>query len=114
MAARRCQAFITDQNESWYIENCSGTQYAAIRLNDDLLFLEPNMAVIGSVDLDDTENVIASPKLIETAKAAGTFQGSEIDNVIDYRASYAGRRLCRQAAGRRYATISTAPTTRTP
>ena len=83
--------FITDQNESWYIENCSGTQYAAIRLNDDLLFLEPNMAVIGSVDLDDTENVIASPKLIETAKAAGTFQGSEIDNVIDYRASYAGR-----------------------
>lgn len=83
--------FITDQNESWYIENCSGTQYVAIRLNDDLLFLEPNMAVIGSVDLDDTENVIASPKLIETAKAAGTFQGSEIDNVIDYRASYAGR-----------------------
>ena len=83
--------FITDQNESWYIENCSGTQYAAIRLNDDLLFLEPNMAVIGNVDLDDTENVIASPKLIETAKAAGTFQGSEIDNVIDYRASYAGR-----------------------
>ena len=49
------------------------------RVNDDLLFLEPNMAVIGSVDLDDTENVIASPKLIETAKAAGTFQGSEID-----------------------------------
>ena len=33
--------FITDQNESWYIENCSGTQYAAIRLNDDLLFLSP-------------------------------------------------------------------------
>ena len=53
--------------------------------------LEPNLAVIGSVDLDDPENVIASPKLIETAKAAGTFQGSEIDNVIDYRASYAGR-----------------------
>lgn len=61
------------------------------RLNDDLLFLEPNMAVIGSVDLDDTENVIASPKLIETARQPGTFQGSEIDNVIDYRASYAGR-----------------------
>ena len=49
------------------------------------------MAVIGSVDLDDTENVIASPKLIETAKAAGTFAGNEAENVIDYRASYAGR-----------------------
>ena len=83
--------FITDQQESWYIENCSGTQYVAIKLNDDLLFLEPNMAIIGSVDLDDTENVIASPKLIETAKAAGTFTGDEVENVINFRASYAGR-----------------------
>ena len=83
--------FITDQQESWYIENCSGTQYVAIKLNDDLLFLEPNMAIIGSVDLDDMENVIASPKLIETAKAAGTFTGDEAENVINFRASYAGR-----------------------
>ena len=83
--------FITDQQESWYIENCSGTQYVAIKLNDDLLFLEPNMAIIGSVDLDDTENVIASPKLIETAKAAGTFTGDEAENIINFRASYAGR-----------------------
>ena len=83
--------FITDQQESWYIENCSGTQYVAIKLNDDLLFLEPNMAIIGSVDLDDTENVIASPKLIETAKAAGTFTGDEAENIINFRTSYAGR-----------------------
>ena len=83
--------FITDQQESWYIENCSGTQYVAIKLNDDLLFLEPNMAIIGSVDLDDTENVVASPKLIETAKAAGTFTGDEAENIINFRASYAGR-----------------------
>lgn len=83
--------FITDQQESWYIENCSGTQYVAIKLNDDLLFLEPNMAIIGSVDLDDTENVVASLKLIETAKAAGTFTGDEAENVINFRASYAGR-----------------------
>lgn len=83
--------FITDQQESWYIENCSGTQYVAIKLNDDLLFLEPNMAIIGSVDLDDTENVVASLKLIETAKAAGTFTGDEVENIINFRASYAGR-----------------------
>ncbi len=83
--------FITDQQESWYIENCSGTQYVAIKLNDDLLFLEPNMAIIGSVDLDDTENVIASPKLIETAKAAETFTGDEAENIINFRASYADR-----------------------
>ena len=83
--------FIADKDEAWYIENCSGTQYAAIKLNDDLLFLEPNMAVIGAIDLDDTQNVIVSSKLIETAKAAGTFTGDETANVINYRASYAGR-----------------------
>lgn len=83
--------FIADKDEAWYIENCSGTQYAAIKLNDDLLFLEPNMAVIGAIDLDDTQNVIVSSKLIETAKAAGTFTGDEAANVINYRASYAGR-----------------------
>ena len=83
--------FIADKDEAWYIENCSGTQYVAIRLNDDLLFLEPNMAVIGEIDLDDTENVIVSGKLIEAAKAAGTFTGNAEANVINYRASYAGR-----------------------
>ena len=80
--------FICDQKEVWYIENCSGHQYVAIRLNDDITFLEPNIAVIGEVDLDDP-NVIASKGLIETAKAAGTFVGNEQENIIDYRASYA-------------------------
>ncbi len=81
--------FICDQNEVWYIENCSGTQYVALKLNDDMVFLEPNMAVIGRVDLDDTENVIASERLIEVAKEAGTFVGDEEENIIDFRASYA-------------------------
>jgi dipeptidase len=82
--------FICDQNETWYIENCSGTQYVAVKLNDDLLFIEPNMAIIGEVDLDDTDNVIASEKLIQIAKEAGTFVGDEEKNVINFRASYAG------------------------
>lgn len=81
--------FVCDQNEVWYIENCSGTQYVALKLNDDMVFLEPNMAVIGEIDLDDTENVIASDRLIEVAKEAGTFVGKEAENIIDYRASYA-------------------------
>lgn len=81
--------FITDKNESWYVENCSGTQYVAIRLPEDLLFLEPNMAVIGRIDLDDSETVIASAALIETAQKAGTFVGDAEKNIIDFRASYA-------------------------
>lgn len=80
--------FVADQNEIWYIENCSGTQYVALKLNDDIMFLEPNMSVIGEIDLDDTENVIASDRLIEVAKLAGTFVGDEEENIINYRASY--------------------------
>lgn len=80
--------FVCDRNETWYIENCSGTQYIALKLNDDMIFLEPNMAVIGEIDLDD-ENVIASDRLIAVAKEAGTFVGNEAENIIDFRASYA-------------------------
>ncbi len=82
--------FICDQNETWYIENCSGTQYVAIKVPDSMIFLEPNMAVIGRVDLDD-ENIIASDKLIEVAQKGGTFVGDADKNIIDFRASYAGR-----------------------
>lgn len=79
--------FICDKDEVWYVENCSGTQYVAIKLNN-MIFLEPNMAVIGRIDLDD-ENVIASKDLIAVAKKAGTFVGDEAKNIIDFRASYA-------------------------
>ena len=80
--------FVCDKDEVWYVENCSGTQYVAIKLNNNMIFLEPNMAVIGRVDLDD-ENVIASKNLIAVAKKAGTFVGDEAKNIIDFRASYA-------------------------
>lgn len=80
--------FIADQKEIWYVENCSGTQYVALKLNDDMMFLEPNMSTIGLIDLDDTENVIASDRLIEVAKEAGTFVGDEKNNTINFRDSY--------------------------
>lgn len=83
--------FIADQNETWYIENCSGHQYVAIKVPDSMIFLEPNMAVIGRVDLDDTDNVISSENLIKVAREAKTFVGNETENIIDFRASYAGR-----------------------
>lgn len=79
---------MADQDEIWYIENCSGTQYIAIKLPDTLMFLNPNMSVIGLIDLDDTENVVASKDLIAVAKAAGTYVGDEEANTIDFRASY--------------------------
>ena len=87
-AAEANGLFIADQDEVWYIENVTGTQYIALLLPEDLVFIEPNMSVIGAIDLDDTDNVIASDALIETALAAGTFVGDADENIIDFRASY--------------------------
>ena len=80
--------FIADNNETWYVENTTGTQYIALKLSSSMAFVQPNMSVIGLIDLDDTENVIASADLIATAQAAGTFVGDAEANTIDYVASY--------------------------
>ena len=80
--------FIGDHSETWYVENTTGTQYIALKLNRDLAFAVPNQSVIGLIDLDDTENVIASENLIAVAKQAGTYVGDEAANTIDYVASY--------------------------
>ena len=78
---------IADQNETWYIENCTGSQYIAMQLPSDMILVNPNMSLVGLIDLDD-EGIIASEDLIATAVDAGAFVGDEAENQIDYRASY--------------------------
>ncbi len=79
---------VADSDEVWYIENLSGTQYLAVRLSPDLLFVCPNISVIGLVDIRDRENVVASDGLIGTAVRAGTFVGDAEAGLIDYAASF--------------------------
>jgi len=79
---------ICDQNEQWYVENLSGHEYIAVLLPADVAFMQFNVSVLGRIDLDDTEHVIASDHVIDVAKKAGTFVGDEAENIIDYRASY--------------------------
>lgn len=79
---------LADQKEAWYVENATGHEYLAVKLPSDMIFIEPNVSVFGNIDLDDTEHVIASKGIIETAKAAGTFVGDESQNIINFRASY--------------------------
>ncbi|MCR5088782.1 MAG: C69 family dipeptidase [Oscillospiraceae bacterium] len=79
---------IADQNEQWLVENCSGSQYIALKLPASVAFLQPNMSVLGRIDLDDSENLIASDDVIGIAQKAGTFVGDAEENVIDFRASY--------------------------
>lgn len=81
---------IADNQETWYIENVTGHAYIAVKLTDTMLMVQPNMSVIGLIDLDDTENVIASANLIAVAQEAGTYVGSLEDNTINYVASYNG------------------------
>ena len=80
--------FIADNAETWYIENVTGHQYIAVKLSSDMVMVQPNMSIIGAIDLDDTENVIASAGLIETAQAGGFFVGDADANVINYVLSY--------------------------
>ena len=81
---------IADPTEAWYIENMTGHQYIAIKLNDSMVLSQPNMTIIGLVDLDDTENIIASADVIAVAKEAGTYVGDEEANTINYVLSYVG------------------------
>lgn len=80
--------FIADNTETWYVENVTGHQYVALKLNGSLTFTVPNIFVISLIDLDGTENVIASEGIISVAKEAGTYVGDEEANTIDYVASY--------------------------
>ncbi len=80
--------FVADDKEVWYIENASGTQYVALKLSSSMAFAQPNMSIIGLIDLDDAENVIASKDLIAVAEKAGTYVGDKEKNTIDYVASY--------------------------
>ena len=89
--------FIADHNETWYVENVTGTQYIALKLSETVAFAVPNQSAIGLIDLDD-ENVIASEKLIAVAKEAGSYVGDEAANTIDFIASY----LPDQKANSRY------------
>ncbi len=79
---------IADATEAWYIENVTGHQYIALKMSPITVFTEPNMTIIGLVDLDDTENVIASEKLISLAVENGFFCGDQEKNIIDFTESY--------------------------
>lgn len=81
-----------DQEECWYMEILSGHQYAAIKMPDDKAAMMPNCFMIETIDVTDTENVIASEGLISTAEAAGTLDrdGETDPNKIHVAHSYSG------------------------
>lgn len=73
--AGECNALmIHDTNEVWYFEIVSGHQYAAVKMPSHQVGLNPNITLLGEVDVTDTENVIASPNLVNVAQEGGFLQ----------------------------------------
>ena len=102
-AAGGSGVFIADQNETWFVENLTGHTYLALKLSSSVVFMQPNIAAMGKIDLDDTDHVVASANLISVAQKAGTFVGDAAANVIDLDASYNGDITSdRMAAGLNY------------
>jgi dipeptidase len=62
---------IADPNEAWMLSVVYGKHYVAKRIPDDALAIIPNYYTITEVDLNDVENVIASPDLIRYAEERG-------------------------------------------
>ena len=79
---------ICDQSEQWYVEIHAGHALIAVRLPANVAFFQANLSVLGRLDLDDTENIIASDGIIDLALRAGTFVGDAEQNIIDYRLSF--------------------------
>ncbi len=81
-AARNYTA--ADHNEAWCLNVVKGHHYVAKRIPDDKVMLISNMLAIRSVDLNDKENVIASPDLIEHAIRKGRYVPKKESDYSDF------------------------------
>ena len=75
--------FIGDKDEVWYMETLSGHQYCAIKMPSDKAAIIPNCLVIGDVDLNDTENVIASENVKKLADDHGFYVEAETNQNVN-------------------------------
>lgn len=72
---------LCDPNEAWYMEIVSGHQYAAIKLPADKVSVQPNLMLLGAIDVTDTENVIISENLVKLAQDNGFLVTDENGNI---------------------------------
>lgn len=78
---------ISDAKETWYFEIVSGHQYAAVKMPADKVSVQPNIMLLGVIDVTDTENVIASENLVALPAEKGflvTDESGKIDVLKTY------------------------------
>jgi dipeptidase len=79
------QILIADQNETWIFMQLSGHQWLAVRCDDNIASLNPNMGNLRfTVDLDDESVCLHSEGLVDTAKEAGTWDDANPDVAAAY------------------------------
>ncbi|MCR4403471.1 MAG: C69 family dipeptidase [Firmicutes bacterium] len=89
---------ITDGNEVWVAEFYGRDIWAAVRIPDDHFFVAANRARIGEINLDDKENVMASPNIVSFAVEKGWYDPKSgkpflvYENYAPYEGVYSTRR----------------------
>lgn len=73
-----------DRNEAWLMNVVKGHHFVAKRVADDEVVLISNYLAIRHVDLEDKDNVIASPDLIEYAIEKGRYQPKKPGDFSDF------------------------------
>jgi dipeptidase len=79
---------IVGPNEAWQLQMVRGKHYVARRVRDDEVAIVSNTFSIREVDMDDRENFIASPDLIDYAIERGWYNPDE-DGEFDFARAYA-------------------------
>lgn len=78
---------VADPNEAWLVAVVQGRRWVAQRVPDDRVVIQPNVYVIGEVDLADTKNFRGSPDLVSYAVSRGWFD-PQAGRPFNFRAAY--------------------------
>lgn len=82
---------IADKNEAWMFAVVRGKQWVARRIPDDQVAFIPNYYTIKEIDLNDSENFLASKELIAYAERRGWYK-PETDGPFNFTKVYSSER----------------------
>lgn len=80
---------IIDPQEAWYLEIGGGTTWLAVRVPDDSYMVGVNGYRIGAVDLEDSQNVLSSPNLLNSVMEKGLW--SPDDGAFHWARAFGGK-----------------------
>ena len=86
-ASGRCLHIVCPE-EAWQLQMVRGKQYVARRVRDDEVAITANTYTIREVDMEDRQNFVCSPRLIEYAVERGWYDPGS-GEPFDFAAAYA-------------------------